>query len=79
MAECDHNVYFQTAGAEFRVMGVPGNSFAKWQEMGFDTHSVMAAPLFVEPTNGDFRLQPDSPAFGLGFQLIPVERIGLRG
>ena len=35
-------------------------------------------PLFVDPQNLDFRLRPDSPAWGLGFQEIPVERIGLR-
>ena len=60
-------------------MGVPGNSFAKWQEMGFDIHSVAADPLFVDAASGDYRLKPDSPALALGFEPIPVDRIGLRG
>jgi hypothetical protein len=34
-------------------------------------------PLFVDPKNEDFRLQPDSPAFEKGFEKIPMEKIGL--
>lgn len=34
-------------------------------------------PKFVDAVNGDFRLQPDSPAFALGFKPIPFDRIGL--
>ncbi len=79
VAECDYNLYYHTGGQKFVVSGVEGDSFAKWQEMGFDTHSVVADPLFVDPANGDYRLRPDSPALKLGFQRIPVERIGLDG
>jgi len=32
---------------------------------------------FVDAAAGNFALRPDSPAFGLGFLPIPVERIGL--
>ena len=35
-------------------------------------------PLFVDRAKEDFRLQPDSPAFKLGFKTIPVEEIGLK-
>jgi hypothetical protein len=34
-------------------------------------------PKFVDAEKLDFRLQPDSPAFAMGFQPIPVEQIGL--
>jgi hypothetical protein len=34
-------------------------------------------PQFVDAAKEDFRLQPDSPAFKLGFKPIPVEKIGL--
>ena len=37
---------------------------------------VVADPGFVDPANDDYRLRPDSPAFALGFQPIPVDRIG---
>lgn len=36
-----------------------------------------ADPKFVDPARADFRLQDDSPSHKLGFQPIPVERIGL--
>ena len=41
--------------------------------------STQRAPLrrsFVDPARDDYRLQPDSPAFALGFKPIPVEKIG---
>ena len=34
-------------------------------------------PHFVNEQGSDFRLRPDSPAWGLGFQRIPFEQIGL--
>jgi parallel beta-helix repeat protein len=50
----------------------------EWRRMGFDTHSVVADPLFVDPKNDDFRLKPDSPALKLGFQPIDQSKIGPR-
>jgi hypothetical protein len=32
--------------------------------------------LFVDAAKDDYRLQPESPALKLGFEPIPVERIG---
>jgi len=50
--------------------------WSAWQKLGFDVHSQIADPKFVDPANDDYRLQPDSPAFALGFQPIPVDKIG---
>ncbi len=44
----------------------------------YDVHSVVADPLFVDAAAGDYRLKPESPALALGFQPIPIERIGVR-
>jgi hypothetical protein len=33
-------------------------------------------PLFVDAAHGDFRLKPDSPVLGQGFEPIPCEAIG---
>ncbi len=55
----------------------PTNRLPKWwQAMGQDKGSVVADPLFVDPSKDDYRLQPESPAFKLGFKAIPVEKIG---
>jgi hypothetical protein len=34
-------------------------------------------PRFVDPEHLNFQLKDDSPAFKLGFQKIPLEKIGL--
>jgi hypothetical protein len=52
-------------------------TFGEWQKLGFDLHSLVDDPRFVDPDNDDFRLREDSPAFRLGFEPIPLEKIGL--
>ncbi len=52
------------------------DEWASWQALGLDRHSLVANPQFVAPEKDDYRLQPDSPAWKLGFQTIPVEKIG---
>ncbi len=54
-------------------------TFEDWQNLGFDTHSIVADPLFVDPENDDYSLRPESPAFKLGFKPIDISRVGLRG
>lgn len=55
---------------------VPMDEFASWQALGQDQHSVVADPLFRDAAKDDYRLDPKSPAFKLGFEPIPVEKIG---
>ncbi|MBI2438529.1 MAG: hypothetical protein HYV36_06935, partial [Lentisphaerae bacterium] len=43
----------------------------------FEANLVNGDPQFVDPANGNFELKETSPAFKLGFQRIPVEKIGL--
>jgi hypothetical protein len=52
------------------------DEWAAWEALGMDRHSVIADPRFVNTAKDDYRLKPDSPAFRLGFQRIPIERIG---
>ena len=54
----------------------PRDEWQSWQELGGDRHSLIADPKFLAPEKDDYRLAPDSPAFKLGFQQIPVEKIG---
>ncbi|MBI2298103.1 MAG: right-handed parallel beta-helix repeat-containing protein [Armatimonadetes bacterium] len=74
----DSNLYFLTTG-DLATLDKPwtylGN-WAKWRAAGFDEHSQIADPLFVDAAHDDYRLRPDSPAFKLGFKPIPVAQIG---
>ena len=47
-----------------------------WQQAGGDVHSVVADPLFVDAKQGDFHLKPSSPALKLGFEPLPLDKIG---
>ena len=75
--EMDWNLYFNPHFPADSVR-FGDASFAAWQARGKDVHSRYADPEFVDPENGDFRLQPNSPAFGLGFQPINLENVGPR-
>jgi len=77
-AECDANVYWNP-GVDLTAAGgplTPLGPWSKWQAAGYDARSLVADPLFVDPTKDDYRLRPDSPALGLGFQPIDVDQIG---
>lgn len=47
-----------------------------WKQKGFDRNSIVADPMFVDPASDDYRLRPGSPAEKIGFQPIPIDRIG---
>ncbi len=72
-ANTDFNIYFC---AEDPKLG--GEMLMKQQKDGVDEHSMAVDPLFVDPENGDFRLQPDSPALRMGIVPIDLSEIGLR-
>lgn len=42
----------------------------------FESNLLGQDPRFVDPAHGNFQLRPDSPAFKMGFQPIPIEKIG---
>jgi Right handed beta helix region len=49
-----------------------------WQGDGWDLQSLVADPLFVGWQHDDWRLQPESPAFKLGFKALPIDQMGIR-
>lgn len=81
LRECDFNLLWWRAGdlAEQATAVSPEGTWPQWIAAGFDTHSNVADPLFADPQHDDYRLRPNSPAFELGFQPIPVEKIGVKG
>ncbi|HXH48878.1 MAG TPA: right-handed parallel beta-helix repeat-containing protein [Terriglobia bacterium] len=69
----DHNLSFRTDGQPILFGKL---SFAEWKARGQDTHSLIADPLFVNPSGGDFSLKPGSPASKMGFKPIDLSRVG---
>jgi hypothetical protein len=70
----DHNLYYCPGATEYLV-GYGGQPFAEWQKAGFDLNSLTADPQFADPAADDYRLQPGSPAFRLGFQAIDTGKV----
>ena len=63
--EVDYNVFPDSVSlSEARVRGT-------------DMHSVYMQPAFKNPAKGDFRLQPNAPAFLVGFKNITTDSIGV--
>jgi parallel beta-helix repeat protein len=65
LVECDYNLFWQDGK---KVQG----AFA-----GFDRHSLVADPKFKDPAHGDFSLEADSPAIGLGIHAVDLRKAGL--
>ena len=73
----DHNLFYNN-GAVPVITGVGDPmTFAEWQEKGFDQHSIVADPQFINPAEGDYRVQDDSPALALGFENFSMDDFGV--
>jgi hypothetical protein len=75
----DANLYWHGAADAPLAIDFGGTekfNLREWQAKDQDLKAAVAAPRFVDPAKDDYRLRKDSPAFALGFQPIPVEKIG---
>jgi hypothetical protein len=83
LAESDYNIYWNPRECFHQMSVIRGlegtENFADWQERGFDRHSLVIDPGFVDPSEDDYSLKPDSPAFGIGFRPIDISNVGIRG
>jgi hypothetical protein len=75
-APCEKNLYWDASGKPLDFQGL---SLADRQAKGWDVGSINEDPLFVDPKNGDFRLQPNSPAEKVGFVPFDYSEAGLYG
>jgi hypothetical protein len=73
--EVDYNIYWDVSG---ETADFTGMDFNKWQQAGYDPHSLFTDPLFEDPLNGDFTLKQESPAFDIGFVPIDLSNVGPR-
>jgi parallel beta-helix repeat protein len=71
----DKNLYWNPDPGKIDFMG---ESLDTWKARGHDRNSLIADPLFTAPEKDDFKLKPESPAFGLGFQQIDLTEVGPR-
>lgn len=76
----DRNLFYNH-GNDIIITGLPQGplKFNEWQALGFDRNSVVADPLFTDPANGDYSVQPASPALKVGFVNFPMDRFGAIG
>jgi hypothetical protein len=54
-------------------------TLAEWQAKGQDINSVVADPLFKNPSSFDFTLDSNSPALSIGFVPFSLNDFGLYG
>ena len=70
----DHNLYFAPGGSErgtWQWKGREYGDFDSWQQgSGVDAHSRFAEPGFIDATNGDYGLDPSSPAVDAGTMIL---------
>jgi hypothetical protein len=69
---CDNGTLEVEALQLHRV--TPKSEIDALRDQGADAHSIVADPLWEDAAR--FTLGKDSPAWKLGFERIPVERIG---
>jgi hypothetical protein len=82
----DHNLYWSPIGKApiffttdvTNLMKPFEDTFAEWQALGEDVHSINEDPRFVDPgyPADDFRLRPDSPASKIGFVPFDASQAG---
>ncbi|MGI9470419.1 MAG: right-handed parallel beta-helix repeat-containing protein [Rubripirellula sp.] len=71
-ANSDYNIYYSTVDPTLAK-----TTLSKLQGDGTDSHSLAVDPMFVDPSHGDFRLKPGSPAIEMGFVPFDVSKVGL--
>ncbi|NOU64634.1 hypothetical protein GC096_11395 [Paenibacillus sp. LMG 31461] len=79
----DYNVFYDPQDRySFYSMGVTSvdgiDSWKNYLNRKYDQHSVTADPQFMDPAQGDYRLQYDSPAYDVGFVDIDYASVGLK-
>lgn len=75
----ERNLVWTHARPAMVSLGPGGGDFETWDAWmahSLDEGSIVAPPQFVAAEADDYRMEDDSPAWALGFERIPVEKIG---
>jgi len=70
--QCDFNLLHKLGQTETAPAVVLQNA------SDLDEHSIQADAHFVDPANGDYRLDDRSPALEMGFKNFPMDRFGVQ-
>ena len=74
----DKNLYFCPGVVTPKINSPSISSDEDWIKKGYDVHSLIADPLFVDKDHDDYTLKQGSPAFNLGFSQIDTSTVGPR-
>ncbi len=72
----DYNCYWDTRSEDVRFAD---KSFKEWQASGKDQHSVIADPMFINPSEFDFRFRKLSVARKIKFTPFDYSQAGVYG
>ena len=79
-----NNLYWSQQQGDKNLKLFPSNSwnefltFDEWTASGQDANSIWNDPLFLDPSVGNYLLDPQSPAWNLGIKQIQLDKFGLQ-
>jgi hypothetical protein len=71
----DQNIYWDLD----RPVGLIGGDLESWQKKGYDKHSYIVDPGFMDPENGDFELRNTKQSRKIKFNPIDYKAFGVYG
>ena len=77
-SDWDSNLYWNYSGVESPNGFAKNVGWAQWRAAGHDLKSLVSDPMFVDPDDGEFKLQESSPAFKLGYVEWNIKSVGPR-
>jgi hypothetical protein len=77
----DYNLFYNNGSDPKICQWLNRSSFpftwSQWKAAGLDANSVVADPMFVNPSAGDYSVKDGSPALALGFKNFPMTGFGV--
>lgn len=71
----DKNTYWNINNpVDFDV--IQNVSMEAWQKKGYDVNAAVGNPLFIDPANGNYQVEENSPALKLGFRNFTMDQFG---
>jgi hypothetical protein len=62
---------------DYNLFATNQEDLEKFRKNGCDSNSIVGDPLFVDASEGDFRVKENSPALEIGFQNFPMDQFGV--